>query len=132
MHTHIHTSTQASKKSNKHTYKHKHTFPLLTLEIGIKLLSFCQGAVAVGSAGFGQGSGQIFLDNVNCVGTETVLLGCSSNPLGSHNCGHYEDAGVHCQCKFELPALSMACPTMTLPISLPSPLSSILSANQLH
>lgn len=39
------------------------------------------------------------MDNVNCAGTETLLLGCASNPLGSHNCGHYEDASVYCQGK---------------------------------
>ena len=131
MHTHTHTHTQNQTRTHIQTQAHRSS---LTPEIGIKLQSFRQGAVAMGSAAFGQGSGLIFLDDVNCAGTETVLLGCSSRPLGSHNCGHYEDAGVHCLCKFELYALSMACPTMTLPISLPSnsPLSSILSANQLH
>ena len=55
-----------------------------------------KGATALSNAVFGQGSGEIFLDDVNCAGNETLLLGCSSNPLGSHNCGHYEDASVRC------------------------------------
>uniref|UniRef100_A0A8C6TUH9 SRCR domain-containing protein n=1 Tax=Neogobius melanostomus TaxID=47308 RepID=A0A8C6TUH9_9GOBI len=49
------------------------------------------------SAHFGQGSGQIWLDNVNCSGSETYLIGCAHNGLGTHNCGHAEDAGVVCE-----------------------------------
>jgi deleted-in-malignant-brain-tumors protein 1 len=36
------------------------------------------------------------LDNVQCVGTETRLIDCPANGLGSHNCDHDEDAGVRC------------------------------------
>ena len=44
------------------------------------------------------GTGQIWLDNVNCLGTETGLLTCPrSNALGTHNCNHLEDAGVTCE-----------------------------------
>ncbi len=37
------------------------------------------------------------MDNVQCRGTETRLIDCPANALGSHNCGHIEDAGVRCQ-----------------------------------
>ena len=47
--------------------------------------------------GFTNGVGQIWLDNVQCRGTETRLIDCPANALGSHNCGHIEDAGVRCQ-----------------------------------
>ena len=43
------------------------------------------------------GTGQIWLDNVQCVGNETRLIDCPANPLGSHNCVNSEDAGVNCQ-----------------------------------
>uniref|UniRef100_A0A8C6ZSI2 Macrophage receptor MARCO-like n=1 Tax=Nothoprocta perdicaria TaxID=30464 RepID=A0A8C6ZSI2_NOTPE len=42
------------------------------------------------------GSGEIWLDNVNCQGTERSLLECSASPWGVHNCLHNEDAGVEC------------------------------------
>ena len=45
---------------------------------------------------YGPGTGSIFLDNVQCLGRECNLLACSRNPIGSHNCGHSEDIGVHC------------------------------------
>ena len=49
------------------------------------------------TSGFTNGAGQIWLDNVQCRGTETRLIDCPANALGSHNCAHFEDAGVRCQ-----------------------------------
>ena len=54
------------------------------------------GATAYSFARFGQGSGLILLDNVACVGTESRLVDCPANPIGTHNCAHTEDAGVGC------------------------------------
>ncbi|XP_019859007.1 PREDICTED: deleted in malignant brain tumors 1 protein-like [Amphimedon queenslandica] len=42
---------------------------------------------------FGQ-SAVIHLDNVQCLGSEQLLTNCMH--LSTHNCGHYEDAGVAC------------------------------------
>ena len=53
-------------------------------------------ATALSFATFGQGSGAIILDNVQCTGTETQLFDCPANPIGIHNCVHSEDASVRC------------------------------------
>ena len=54
------------------------------------------GASALLLGAVPDGTGQIWLDNVNCRGTETRLIDCPANPLGNHNCVHAEDAGVSC------------------------------------
>ncbi|KFQ70215.1 Deleted in malignant brain tumors 1 protein, partial [Phaethon lepturus] len=57
----------------------------------------CGGALeAVGCARFGQGSGQIWLDSVNCSGAEAALWDCPAGSWGQHDCRHKEDAGVVC------------------------------------
>ncbi|XP_039634534.1 scavenger receptor cysteine-rich domain-containing group B protein [Perca fluviatilis] len=58
----------------------------------------CGVAVAVGSSSqFGQGSGLILLDNVDCRGSETDVSQCRTLDWGVHNCYHYEDVGVTCK-----------------------------------
>ena len=55
------------------------------------------GAVAYSRAHFGQGSGPILLNNIQCVGTERFLLECYWTAHNAHTCLHSEDAGVMCQ-----------------------------------
>ena len=55
------------------------------------------GAEALSYAAFGQGSGSILLDNVQCTGSELYLTSCPNNGLYVHDCSHSEDAGVRCQ-----------------------------------
>ena len=55
-----------------------------------------RGALAL-RTGFHTGGGRTWLDNVQCFGNESLLYACLSNPIGSENCDHSEDAGVRCQ-----------------------------------
>ena len=64
-----------------------------------------RGAVAAHlSAHFGQGSGQILLDDLRCTGREASLLECSHAGINVHDCTHSEDASVTCECNFCLGA----------------------------
>ena len=60
-------------------------------------LGFGSSGTAIGSAGFGQGSGSILLDGVVCNGSELTLTSCSHLGINvTRSCRHAEDAGVRC------------------------------------
>lgn len=66
------------------------------------LLSICVCNVCSGNpkalswAHYGQGSGPILLDEVECSGNELSLDQCKKSDWGQQNCDHIEDAGVSC------------------------------------
>ncbi|XP_023564687.1 deleted in malignant brain tumors 1 protein-like isoform X4 [Octodon degus] len=64
---------------------------------------------------FGDGSGPIFLDDVQCTGEETNLGKCLHLGLSVHNCGHHEDAGAICSAVEVLPTLAETASTIDLP-----------------
>ena len=69
---------------------------------------FTSGAIARGSAYFGEGSGSILLNNVECTGNETLIFSCSHNSIGSYDCGHGENVGVECSCKNKIIVITIA------------------------
>ena len=51
---------------------------------------------------FGQGTGQIWIDNIYCIGDEDMISHCPNGGWGVHNCGHNEDVGVLCDPGMEM------------------------------
>nr|XP_054772374.1 deleted in malignant brain tumors 1 protein-like [Lytechinus pictus] len=47
-------------------------------------------------AAFGEGIGDILVDDLQCTGDEVTIGHCDQRPFGNHDCGHSEDAGVTC------------------------------------
>ncbi|KAI4878402.1 hypothetical protein NFI96_008342 [Prochilodus magdalenae] len=57
----------------------------------------CGEAVdALSDAHFGPGSGPIWMDDVDCSGSESTLKKCQSALWGKHACNHSKDVGVIC------------------------------------
>ncbi len=48
---------------------------------------------------FGEGTGNVWLNYLNCNGGESSLFDCS-NSLGYQSCSHNNDVGVRCFCKY--------------------------------
>ena len=59
-------------------------------------LGLGKATAAIHGAFYGQGSGQIWLDNMGCIGTELTISNCSHRGWGTHYCGHWEDASARC------------------------------------
>ncbi len=70
----------------------------ITLQVVCRQLGLVGGMAHSGSH-YGQGSGQIWLKNLQCVGTEARLADCTDGGnYQSHisSCFHYEDSSVTC------------------------------------
>uniref|UniRef100_A0A3Q4I5G8 HHIP like 1 n=1 Tax=Neolamprologus brichardi TaxID=32507 RepID=A0A3Q4I5G8_NEOBR len=67
---------------------------LVNARVVCRQLGFQHALKAAKNSEFGEGKDLILLDDVQCVGTESSLLDCRHAGVGTHNCAHYEDAGV--------------------------------------
>ena len=54
------------------------------------------GLLSGGVSDFGRGYGPIWLEDINCTGSEATLLSCPRSDWGVHDCHHNEDVGVYC------------------------------------
>ena len=51
------------------------------------------------NAHYGEGTGPIWLSNIQCLGNETDIFSCLHIVNDNQNCIHDEDASVKCSCK---------------------------------
>ncbi|KAK3593700.1 hypothetical protein CHS0354_013595 [Potamilus streckersoni] len=65
---------------------------------------------------FGPGTGIIWMDDVNCAGTERRLSDCQFSNWGIQNCEHSEDVGVRCSTSSVIPTPSLLSTTTQSPI----------------
>ena len=65
-------------------------------QVVCRQLGFGQAISARDNAYYVVGSFQVWIDNLNCTGTESIIEDCSHNGWGKHDCDHEEGAGVVC------------------------------------
>ncbi|XP_043210153.1 neurotrypsin-like, partial [Amphibalanus amphitrite] len=70
-------------------------------QVVCRMLGFEGSAVVHDNAKYGPGSGQIWIDQLNCRGNEKSVDECHHLPWGSNNCAHEEDVGVSCHASVE-------------------------------
>uniref|UniRef100_A0A8B9KU20 Lysyl oxidase homolog n=1 Tax=Astyanax mexicanus TaxID=7994 RepID=A0A8B9KU20_ASTMX len=72
-------------------------FTLSNAHVLCRHLGFVEALSWSHSAKYGAGTGEIWLDNVMCSGSETSIDKCLSRGWGNSDCTHEEDAGVICK-----------------------------------
>ena len=71
-------------------------------KVACRQLGYLYAVVAPLPAHYGEGTGPIWLDNVQCLGNESNLFLCVHSGIGSHNCGHDQDVSIKCTSKSSL------------------------------
>ncbi|CAC5424574.1 DMBT1 [Mytilus coruscus] len=69
-------------------------FGNIDAEVACRQLGYCSGIMQP-AHGIRSGYGAVWLNDVNCSGSESKLLDCKFNNVTSQ-CEHYEDVGIHC------------------------------------
>ena len=59
-------------------------------------LGYTTGVKSVDSDRFGGGEDPIWMDDVQCTGSEDSLFNCTHRGFGVHDCKHREDVGITC------------------------------------
>uniref|UniRef100_A0AAY4ET66 Lysyl oxidase homolog n=1 Tax=Denticeps clupeoides TaxID=299321 RepID=A0AAY4ET66_9TELE len=72
-------------------------FSLANAHVLCRQLGFVSATGWAHSAKYGKGAGKIWLDNVQCSGSEMSIALCKSRGWGNSDCTHDEDAGVICK-----------------------------------
>merc|ERR1712048_1362085 len=72
------------------------SFSLNNAHVFCRMLGYTQAQKYHHSARYGKGEGPIWLDEVNCKGTEVHVSNCTSNPWGETDCEHHEDISLLC------------------------------------
>ena len=70
-------------------------FDAEAIDVLCQSLGFTTGEQVV-KANVPEGAGQIWLDNLDCVGTESSITECAHLGYGVNNCSHSEDVGIRC------------------------------------
>ena len=65
-------------------------------QVVCRQLGFGAVIAARDNAFYGEGIGPVWLNNLNCTGTELTIEDCSSSGFGILDCNHREDASVEC------------------------------------
>ncbi|XP_071486232.1 scavenger receptor cysteine-rich type 1 protein M130-like [Diadema antillarum] len=71
-------------------------------QVVCKELGYTKAVAWPDASAYGEGTGQIWLDNTVCSGTEESLYRCRKSPIGVNTCDHGQDAGVVCDLKGRL------------------------------
>ena len=66
-------------------------------DVVCRMLGYEGALSAPGGAAYGEGEGDIFLDDVDCAGDESHIMDCFHAGLNIDNCVHSEDASVVCR-----------------------------------
>ena len=72
------------------------SFDMQDANVICRMLGYPRALAARHKGYYGHGTGKIWIDQLNCTGTEDSIFDCSMNEAGKHDCEHREDAGVDC------------------------------------